>query len=231
MSAPGTGKSRLADYGLEALKSVDPTKYPKLASFANNGASLAIHVTYNSATPFDEYDEIVGPRVSLACRLLSSYFRRKSVSDVVMLTGLRVIPNIKSLTLDASINVILAHHRRRPCLLSNQDLLLYIAIDDVTSILSHRKDGWTQEMGKNFLKALFDSLARHYHGRKTYFLAAIVTGTVLGPTSNILKQTFRRYVNLAVPLLTLQQSVQLAQDAFSRASVSEDVMDRFEGGG
>lgn len=224
MSAPGAGKSRLADYGLEALKLIDAKDYSKLTTLANNGAALAIHVSYNNATPFIPMDRKLGASASLACRLLSSYFR--TTSDAKLLMYLYGEDNIQSLTVETSLEVILSDHRRRLALPVDQDILLYIAVDDVSSIISSTDNGWTAADGKGFLKSIFDTLSMIYADRQC-FVTAMVTGTVLGHTSEILINTNRKYINLAVPILSLDQSVQLAKDAFSRNSIDKSVLENF----
>lgn len=224
ISAPGTGKSRLADYGLEALKSSDINAYPKLAELANNGAALAVHVSYNGHSPFNTHDIKLGPSASLACRLLDSYFR--SLDRGSFLQQLLEAKYIESLTVGASLQAILSHHRSRLSLPAEQDLLLYIAVDDVSGICSFGTD-WTLDKGKEYLKALFSILSGFYSDWHTHsFLVTMVTGTVLGPISEVLIN--RKYINLAVPLLSLSQSLQLAEDAFSRANVDKKDLASFD---
>ena len=57
-----------------------------------------------------------------------------------------------------------------------------------------------------------NALASLYSNTTGYFLVAMVTGTVYGPMSEILMGTQRRFVNLAVPLLPLQDSILLAEN-------------------
>lgn len=226
MSAPGTGKSRLAEYGFEALKEKD-SDYPALSSLANNDASLAVHISYNSGTSFDDKDVNIGCEASLACRMLASYFR--SMENSPLYSQLRSVSNIKSLTLEACVNVILEDHHRRLHLSPTSDFrtLLYVAIDDITSIYSYSALGLTHDIGKGFLKRLFDILSSLYSS-KPYFFVSMVTGTILGPTSDVLNNTSRQYFNLPVPLLTLDQSMELARDAFSRADIPKVTMDKFD---
>lgn len=208
MSAPGTGKSRLADYGLEALKTTDATKYPNLASLANNGASLAVHVSYNNATPFSLFDVQVGPEASLAYRLLASYFRRNEGIPLVQMLIQSGVEMIRTLSVAASVQAILLHHRKSLGVSDNKDVLLYLAVDDVSGICSSLLIGWTLQDGKAFLKSIFDSISS-LSSFPPCFVVSMVTGTVISPTREIL--TNRPVKNLAVPLLTLDQSVQLSE--------------------
>lgn len=184
-----------------------------------------MHVSYNGNTPFTKEDIRIGANTSLACRLLSSYFRTDNVN---LLASFYSEDNIQSLTINASLEAILSDHRRRLALPSDQDILLYIAVDDVSNIISNTDDGWTAEKGRGFLKSIFDGLCVIYSNWGHCFVAAMLTGTVLGHTNEILINTNRKYENLAVPLLSLDQSVLLAQDAFNRANIDKHVLEKFD---
>ena len=210
MAGPGTGKSRLADYGLVALRKTTPTSHPELAALANHKAALAIHITFNCNSPFDQLDKDIGPDAAVGGRLLASYFR----------FGFQryVFPECLSrLTIHVSIQTILNDHLSRHPGVDPKDVLVYVAVDDVSNICLFNEE-WTISKGKSYLKSILDKLAALYSDTE-YFLVTMVTGTVLGPTSDILIGSQRPYVNLAVPLLSLAQSVQLAEDAFLRGGV------------
>ena len=214
MAAPGTGKSRLADYGLEALKrSQDST----LSKMANDSNALAVHISFNGSTPFNEHDIVAGPEAATACRLLVSYFRNRHghgihLSDIIRL------PGIRSLTIATSIKAILTHHLKLLQLPLTTDILLYVAIDDVSSICQpqYRRPeiiSWSSiEDGKQYLKEIMNGFAAMYDNT-SFFLAIIITGTVFGSVSSILVGSSRPFENLFVPLLSLEQSIQLTNGA------------------
>lgn len=155
--------------------------------------------------------------------MLASYFQGDSNHD--MYTALVNHPNIKTLALFTCINVILSDHRRRLGLPESHDLLLYLAIDDADCILSHRDDGWTAGKGRSFIHLLFITMSTYYCQGSHFFvivLAGAATSTVYSLPLN------RPIKNFAGPLLSMDQSVQLAQEAFRRANIAQDVLDKFD---
>ena len=65
MAGPGTGKSRLADYDLVALRNTPPARHPELATLANHKAALAVHISFNSGSNFGPQDKAIGPKLLL----------------------------------------------------------------------------------------------------------------------------------------------------------------------
>jgi len=103
MAGPGTGKSRLADYGLVALRNAPPARHPELADIANHKAALAVHISFNCNTTFDQWDKDMGPEAAVGGRLLASYFgfdfQRHAFPD-----------GISKFTIHVSIETIVKHH-------------------------------------------------------------------------------------------------------------------------
>jgi len=216
MAGPGTGKSRLADYGLTALKKASPEQYPELAALANSKAALAVNISFNARTTFCLRDIDIGAQAAVGNRLLASYFGFDFCEHVFP-------DSVSKLTISVSVETILKDHLSRNPGLSRKDVLIYIAIDDVSNICGPMNcSDWTLEKGKVFLKDILDGIAVLY-SQQDYFLVAMITGTVFGPTSDILRLSQRPYKNLAVPLLSHAESVELAEDAFRRAGVSGGV--------
>lgn len=208
MGGPGTGKSRLADFGLVALKS---TKDEELRDLANK-RSLAVHVTYNSHSGFNGVDAMIGAEASLGCRILASYFN-------FTLSNITYQPDIKTLTVEASVNAVVEHFRSTQTgLAPSEPVLLYVAVDDITSIVTE-SENWSRENGVAFLRTLFVSLGRLYsmEADSKFFLVTMVTGTIYGVVSDVLYN--RPFENLAVPLLTLDESLTLTRKTLGTENV------------
>lgn len=219
MAGPGTGKSRMADYGLGALKNASREKYPELAALANSEGALAVHITFNSGTPLCTEDITIGAEAAVGSRLLASYF------GIDLSTTNFPTEAISRLKIASSVETIVNDHVFRHPGMDRKDVLIYIVIDDVSSITE--KTNALIPNGKVYLKKILNAIASLY-SRKDYFLVTMVTGTVLGPTSDILIGAQRPYINLAVPLLSVEQSVQLARDAFYRAGISFEISTEFK---
>jgi hypothetical protein len=229
MSGPGTGKSHLVDRGLESLKSIPAdavNEYADLRRLANE-SSVAVHISFNSGTSFNRWDVKIGAEAAAASRVLTSYFGiNKNLPD------LKKIPGIENLSMRTAVEVVLSHYRGSRSHMRAQaranlgaavdgtdddiddDVLFYLGIDDVSSIVPlgekvSAASNWSVAKGKTFLKEIFNGLFEMYSGEE-YFLACIVSGTIYGPVSDILTDTAQKFANLPVPLLPLDETVDLA---------------------
>lgn len=203
MAGPGTGKSRLADYGIEILKASPDEDVNRLA----NNNPLVVHISFNNiGTTFGPFDKDVGPLMAVVSRIFATYFG-------ISLESVRNFSHCKSITLSKAFRVILAHHRKRHSMGPEQDVLIYLAIDDVSPIMS----SLAKDEGRAFLESIFSDLAGMYTSGDHFFVD-VVTGRSMTATAAILQ---RKCVNLPVPLLDLNQSLTLAEGAMKGTSMGE----------
>jgi hypothetical protein len=221
MSGPGTGKTRIGQFGLEALKASPQEKLNKLA----NENSIQINTSFTNGTSFEKDDLIAGPDMALGRRILRAYF---NVSHSRESKLFHAINKLSSLSISLAMEVVMLDHKHRYPHLAHTDCLIYLLIDDLSGIVSpieraesvvalvdkvDPKQHQKMVEKKDFLRDMSSLVGNLYAEQTSYFLVTVMTGTIYTTVEEVFQGTHRSFINLPVPLLSQEQSLQLVRSA------------------
>jgi hypothetical protein len=137
-AAPGTGKSLLAQHAPSWFRE---SKNEKLRAMAIKDL-LVVCTSFNGNTKFNHVFEAADGNAALSRRLVASYFGLEDLISVQMSLG--PLPAFKE-CLDA---IVRDHRARHPDMQKEDTTLLYLAVDDLTSLTKY----------PDTLKAITDAL-------------------------------------------------------------------------
>ena len=193
MSAPGTGKSLLAQTVPTWLKE---SHDPKLRAMATKDP-LIVCISFNSDTKFNAVSEASDGNNALSWRLLASYFGQIKES---VIAGLGRLP-LFNVCLDA---IVKDHRARHPYIKEEDTTLIYLAVDDVTSLMHHPVT----------LRSITDALGEQsIRAQSNTFFVPLLTGTIDVAVALALSASSHPRKRIPVPLLPHDDADSMIKDS------------------